>query len=122
MVMLSVPCPKVIVPPPESVQAYVVPGFESIVYGTFTSLMQTDADPVTDATEGRVDNSISSTAKEGSVPTLSSLFVQLNPILTFGLLSASVGRSIENAVQLPCPDMHRVVLAKLSRRLQVVPL
>src|SRR3989304_144833 len=37
---------------------------------------------------------ISSMAKEGSVPTLSSLFVQLKPILTFGLLFALTGRTI----------------------------
>jgi hypothetical protein len=45
------------------------------------------------ATAGML-NVISSTANEGSVPTPSSLFVQLNPILTFALLSHAAGSTI----------------------------
>ena len=47
------------------------------------------------------DNSISSTAKEGSVATPSPSFFQTNPIRTFGLLLALAGSEAVKAVHLP---------------------
>ena len=44
---------------------------------------------------------ISSTAKDGSVPTPSSLFTQRKPIFTFGLLLALAGSGTVNAVHNP---------------------
>ena len=44
---------------------------------------------------------MSSTAKEGSVPALSSSLAHENPILTFGLLFALAGIAILNAVHVP---------------------
>jgi hypothetical protein len=47
------------------------------------------------------DNSISSTAKDGSVATPSPSFFHTNPILTFGLLFALAGSDAVNAVHFP---------------------
>jgi hypothetical protein len=65
---------------------------------------------------------ISSTAKDGSVPTLSSLFTHLNPIFTFGLLFALAGSTIENAVHRPCGLQDKIVFASGSICAQTVPL
>ena len=51
--------------------------------------------------EVRADNVILSIATEGSVPTPSSLFFQLKPILTLGLLLAEAGNTILAADHVP---------------------
>ncbi len=58
---------------------------------------------VNDGTGAEEDelNDILSIAKEGSVPTPSSLLVQLIPSFTFGLLSALVGNAIVYLSQYP---------------------
>ncbi len=63
-----------------------------------------------------------STAKEGSVPTPSSLFTHLNPIFTLALLLADEGKLMPVESHLPCPLVQVVVFAGVINRLHVVPL
>ena len=78
-------------------------------------------DAIGGAGDDGTDNVISSTAKEGSVPTLSSLLTHLNPIFTFALLFAEAGNAIEYVVHKPWPEPHVDVLTISTNKVHVEP-